>query len=138
MSFQILNTKVIFSGRTTKNGKNGHYLTYDQIDINIGGGLTGSSDFRYFKAPIAGIYKMTFTGQLNHLGSIHIWVAKTDGNVMKIYESNTAENDDGNIVSYTWMMELKANDYVGLLSREDFYASDEFPLTFAGELIHIN
>ena len=132
---------MIFDAHVTKNvlgygDDSGHsgYLTFDQVDIDIGEAFDGS----FFTAPIAGIYKMTFTGQLNHLGSIHIWVAKTDGNVMKIYESNTAENDDGNIVSYTWMMELKANDYVGLLSREDFYASDEFPLTFAGELIHIN
>ena len=38
LSFQILNTKVIFSVRKTKDGDGLGYLTFDKVDINYGTG----------------------------------------------------------------------------------------------------
>ena len=67
MSFQILNTKVIFNAQVTEtvlgfdaNLKQPGNLTFDQVDINVGYGFDGSTGV--FKVPISGIYKMSFSG----------------------------------------------------------------------------
>ena len=65
MSFQILNTKVVFNAQKTDNlGNVKGDLTFDRVDINIGDGFDGSSGI--FKVPITGIYKMSFSGQSAH------------------------------------------------------------------------
>ena len=133
---------MIFSVRKTKDGDGLGYLTFDKVDINIGGGFDGSAGG--FKAPITGIYKMTVSGQFSHFEntlplytSIAVVTDKSIG--FFISDSNTAENTDGNNVSYTWMMELKAGNEVKLFSKRDLYFYNyNFPLTFTGELIHID
>merc|ERR1712062_276539 len=80
-NLEILNTKVIFSGRTTKDGFG--FLIFDQVDINIGGGLDGS--IGVFKAPIAGIYKMTFSGPFGYT-----FIVKNASTYFYMYESYTA------------------------------------------------
>ena len=117
---------MIFSGRTTKDGFG--FLIFDQVDINIGGGLDGS--IGVFKAPIAGIYKMTFSGPFGYT-----FIVKNASTYFYMYESYTAPAEDR---SYTWMMELEAEDYVKLYSQTYFFADDNFSLTFTGELIHID
>ena len=112
-------------------------LTFDQVDINIGGGFNGSTGV--FTAPIAGIYKMTFSGQsaFNKFEITFIEVQKFDSTVFSILDDNEAENADANNVSFTWMMILAVGDEVKLRSYNNLYANYLFPLTFTGELIHI-
>ena len=75
LSFQILNTKVIFNAHKTEGGNYVKgYLTFDQVDINIGDGFDGSSGI--FKVPVTGIYKMSFSGQSGHeidFTAIHVY-----------------------------------------------------------------
>ena len=141
MSFQILNTKVIFDAHVTKivlgyGDDSGHsgYLTFDQVDIDIGEAFDGS----FFTAPIAGIYKMTFSGQnaMSDIDHTSISVYKNDNRMFGIMDFNVAV-EWGDNVSYTWMMKLDVGDRVKLRSANDLYATSDFPLTFTGELIHI-
>ena len=44
---------------------------------------------------------------------------------------------DANNVSYTWIMRLVKGDELKLFSVNYLYASSTIPLTFSGELIHI-
>ena len=139
MSFQILNTKVIFFAQVTKNVlgyDSGHsgYLTFGQVDIDIGEAFDGS----FFTAPITGIYKMTFSGQnaMSDIDHTSISVYKNDNRMFGIMDYNVAV-EWGDNVSYTWMMKLDVGDRVKLRSANDLYATSDFPLTFTGELIHI-
>ena len=133
MSFQILNTKVIFSGRITEIGAVGpKSLTFNKVDINVGEAFDGS----IFTAPISGIYKMTFSGQSGF--QIEIVVENNNKKVFHIIDGKKVEYSMHlNNVSYTWMMKLDVGDRVKLRSANDLYATSDFPLTFTGELIHI-
>ena len=108
------------------------YLTFDQVDIDIGEAFDGS----FFTAPIAGIYKMTFTGQ-NAMSDTSISVYKNDDRMFGIMDFNVAE-EWGDNVSYTWMMKLDQGDRVKLRSTNNLLATPKFPLTFTAELIHID
>ena len=130
LSFQILNTKVIFYAMSKLLGKTSGLLTFEEFDINIGGGFLVQS----FTAPISGIYKMTFSGTIafeNDKTSIDV---RKNGNVMFSF-SNQAEDA---YISYTWMMELDVGDRVNLWSTNALYATSDLPMTFTGELIHID
>ena len=134
LSFQILNTKVIFSGRITEIGAVGpKSLTFNKVDVNIGEAFDGS----IFTAPISGIYKMTFSGQSGHQIAIMVDVNKPE----KAFYIHDGKKTEGvshlNNVSYTWMMKLVEGDKVELISDDPLYASSDIPLTFTGELIHI-
>ena len=141
MSFQILNTKVIFNAKKTE-GLEGFTkvtgdLTFDQVDINIGDGFDGSSGI--FKAPLSGIYRMSFSGQSAAyiIDYTQIMVYKNGYPIFFITDGNEAEKADGNNVSYTWIMTLVEGDELKLKSVNYLYANIYIPLTFAGELIHI-
>ena len=130
----MLNAKVIFSGRKTEIAWGAiKALTFDQVDINIGEAFDGS----IFTVPISGIYKMTFSGQSGHQIAIMVDVNKPE----KAFYIHDGEKTDGvshlNNVSYTWMMKLVEGDKVELISDDPLYASSDIPLTFTGELIHI-
>ena len=130
LSFQILNTKVIFNAQATTSVSEFQYLNFNNVDINIGGGFSG----HVFTAPISGIYKMTFSGVSGQETEwTYITVRKNGNDGLNILDENAYKNN----VSYTWMMELKAGDEVELYYNKAVYASDTFPLTFTGELIHI-
>ena len=133
MSFQILNTKVIFSGRITEIGAVGpKSLTFNKVDINVGEAFDGS----IFTAPISGIYKMTFSGQSGF--QIEIVVENNNKKVFHIIDGKKVEYSMHlNNVSYTWMMKLVEGDKVKLFTWNTLYATNDMPLTFTGELIHI-
>ena len=136
LSFQILNTKVIFSGRITEIGAVGpKSLTFNKVDINVGEAFDGS----IFTAPISGIYKMTFSGQSGF--QIEIVVENNNKEVFHIIGGKKVEYIidpyDLNNVSYTWMMKLVEGDKVKLFTHNTLYATNDMPLTFTGELIHI-
>ena len=140
MSFQILKTKVIFNAQITKSDNLGNvigYLTFDQVDINIGDGFDGSSGI--FRAPLSGIYRMSFSGQSAAyiIDYTQIMVYKNGYPIFFITDGNEAEKADGNNVSYTWIMTLVEGDELKLKSVNYLYANIYIPLTFAGELIHI-
>ena len=142
MLFQILNTKVIFNAKKTE-GLEGFTkvtgdLTFDQVDINIGDGFDGSSGI--FKVPVSGIYKMSFSGQSAHNRNIdytNIAVYKNASLMFNIYDSNEPEQADGNNVSYTWIMRLVKGEDLKLYSYNYLNTGKYEPLTFTGELIHI-
>lgn len=66
-----------------------------------------------------------------------ISVYKNGYNKFYISDHNTAEKAAGNNVCYIWMMSLVEGDEVKLRSLNNIYASINNPITFAGELIHI-
>ena len=134
MSFQILNTKVIFNAQVTEtvlgfdaNLKQPGNLTFDQVDINIGNALNGSAGV--FTAPIAGIYRMTFSDQsaLDEIEKTQVTVTKNYRFFFRIFDSNEA-----------WMMQLNVGDEVRLYAMQNLNPSYYYPLTFTGELIHID
>ena len=137
MLLQILNTKVIFNAQKTEEGNAGGYLTFDQVDINIGDGFDGSSGI--FRAPLSGIYRMSFSGQSAAyiIDYTQIMVYKNGYPIFFITDGNEAEKADGNNVSYTWIMRLVKGDELKLASVHGLFANSYEPLTFTGELIHI-
>ena len=137
LSFQILKTKVIYNAKKTEGFNVRGDLTFDRVDINIGDGFDGSSGI--FTVPVSGIYKMSFSGQsgYNKFVATSIWVYKNGVLILDIWDSNDAEKADVNNVSYTWIMRLVKGDEVKLNSWHYLYANTYEPLTFTGELIHI-
>ena len=138
LSFQILNTKVVFNAQKTDNlGNVKGDLTFDRVDINIGDGFDGSSGI--FKVPVTGIYKMNFSGQSADvfIDFTRIRVYKNGSLMFYIYDGNDAEKGDENNLSYTWIMRLAKGDELKLYSDNYLYAYSNEPLTFSGELIHI-
>ena len=133
------NTKVIFNAKKTEgNNDVGGFLTFDQVDINIGEGFDGE----VFAVPVSGIYKMTFSGtsafeKKSQDYRTVILVQKNGANMFCMFD-NTSGNTTGKNISYTWMMKLVQGDKLKLFSAGSYlYADSLFPLTFTGELIHI-
>ena len=107
-------------------------LIFDQVDVNIGEAFDGS----IFTAPISGIYKMTFSGQSGF--QIQVVVEINNKEVFYIIDGKKVEYSMHlNNVSYTWMMKLVEGDKVKLFTWNTLYATNDMPLTFTGELIHI-
>ena len=109
-------------------------LTFDIVDINIGDGFDRTSGF--FTVPVSGIYKMSFSGQF-FIEFTSIRVYKNGSYMFDIYDGNEAEKADVNNVSYTWVMRLVKGDALKLYSFNHLHAESYAPLTFTGELIHI-
>ena len=137
MSFQILNTRVIFNAQNNEWSNVKGDLTFNRVDINIGDGFDGSSGI--FKVPVSGIYKMSFSGQsgYNKFVATSIWVYKNGDLMLDIWDSNDAEKADANNVSYTWIMRLVKGEDLKLYSYNYLNTGKYEPLTFTGELIHI-
>ena len=99
LSFQILNTKVIFNAEITEGGSDviGN-LTFDRVDINIGNGFDGTSGI--FKVPVTGIYKMTFSGQSHFNKGVYTQVFVYKNGILNfgICDGNRAENANKNNV----------------------------------------
>ena len=133
----MLNTKVIFSAQVTTGYAVTGDLIFDRVDINIGGGFDGPGGV--FKVPISGIYKMTFsacTGGGNNLYYANIRVFKNGSDLMLIiFDGNEADNE--NNLSYTWMSHLIQGDELTITTANYLQASEYSPVTFTGELIHI-
>ena len=139
MPFQILNTKVIFNA--LRHGKNGEgdneitqFLTFDQVDINVGYGFDGSTGV--FKVPISGIYKMSFSGANAYGQNYEYIMVYKNGQFYHGRLLYQTDQRNQNIISYNWMMRLRKGDEVQLYENYKQYASDNTPLIFTGELIH--
>ena len=74
-------------------------MTFDQVDINIGDGFDGSSGI--FRAPLSGIYRMSFSGQSAAyiIDYTQIMVYKNGYPIFFITDGNEAEKADGNNVT---------------------------------------
>ena len=113
-------------------------ITYDRLDVNIGGGFDIRSGV--FVVPTSGTYRLSFSGQsgLHKYEYTHVNVKKNGSDVFAIWDSNEAEKADANNISYTWMMNLSQGDRVNLSSNNHLNAKNyRYLLTFTGELIHI-
>ena len=138
LSFQILNTKVIFNAQVTQGySEVTGYLTFDEVDVNIGDAFDGSSGI--FKVPISGTYKMTFSGHSANDANVstNLHVYKNGSIMFSIYDGNAGEKGNINNLSYTWIMTLVQGDELKLNSGNYLYANPSYPLTFTGQLIHI-
>ena len=91
MTFQILNTKVLFSARKSVSNPKHGFITFDQADINIG----DSFDASVFTVPIDGLYKMTITGEsaINDEELVFVRFYK-NGTEESFYWSNLWDNPD--------------------------------------------
>merc|ERR1712111_134561 len=114
---QALNTKVAFSA--VKESPAGNFkgpITYEKLVINLGEGFDAGSGI--FTAPYSGTYRFSFSAQSavgNYDSTLtssytNVEVKKNGSRILIIYDSNQAENADGNNISYTWMMTLREND----------------------------
>ena len=129
---------MIFNAQVTEGGSEvTGYLSFDRVDINIGDAFDGSSGI--FKVPISGTYKMTFSGQSAAIKINYtcIRVYKNRSLMFCIFDGNRAENAYEKNVSYVWMMSLVQGDELKLYSVNYLRASSGEPLTFTGQLIHI-
>ena len=112
-------------------------ITFDRLDINIGGGFDIRSGV--FVVPTSGTYRLSFSGQSGYqkYEYTHVNVKKNGSRIFAIWDSNDAEKADAKNLSYTWLMNLTQGDRVNLSSHKHLYANSYFHLTFTGELIHI-
>ena len=112
-------------------------ITYDRLDVNIGGGFDIRSGV--FVVPTSGTYRLSFSGQsgLQKYEYAAVYVKKNGSTILTIYDSNDAVKADGKNLSYTWVMNLTQGDRVNLSSENHLYAGGINYLTFTGELIHI-
>ena len=86
-----------------------------------------------------GIYKIHLSGNSAYqtIDFTQIRVYKNGSIMFTIFDGNEAVLADENNVSYTWIMRLVKGDELKLFSVNYLYASSTIPLTFSGELIHI-
>ena len=143
LTFQVLNTKVIFSARRTAYDADISWanvegdITFDLVEINIGGGFDGS----VFTVPINGVYKMTFTGQsAKKQYTYNIVQLFKNGSFLYNVILDADEESDLKNLSCTWMIRLVKGDVLKLhaingLSTEGSFRSH---LVFTGELIYID
>ena len=85
---------------------------------------------------------MTFSGQSGlddniQYTWINVYKNDFDSVMLVITDMNESEKAYGNNLSYVWMMSLVQGDEVKLFSFKYLYASSNHPLTFTGQLIHI-
>ena len=151
MTFQILNTKVIFQARKYGSSGSGEevieWLTFNKNEINIGDGFIGSAAFTHFGwdhvagvfvVPIDGIYKMTFSGQ-------SATSRRTKQDIVqgiRVYKGRQflriiLDSNEGTVsFSSTWMMKLVKGDEIRIWSNNYLWVNTNTPLIFTGELIH--
>ena len=117
-------------------------LTFDQVDINIGGGFNGSVGV--FKVPIGGIYQRSFSGASSRFQTDMAYVGVFRNEILEFlfYDTDQAAGAAGKSIAYTWMMDLVKDDELTLYSFNILASGAnpnkiEGPITFTGELIHI-
>ena len=139
---QALSTaKVIFNaekddGEDTFTGK----IRFNRVTVNEGSGMSSDG----FIAPHAGLYKMSFSvqgGVYYLVANTCVMVLKNGSHVFSIADSNdhTFLDDDGNDISYDWIMELKKGDKLTLKVNSvcQLRAGSTNPLNFNGQLIYL-
>jgi len=131
----VLETKVIFSAVRASGYNFQGDITYDRLDVSIGGGFDIRSGV--FVVPTSGVYRLSFSAQSGSekYKFTRVYIKKNGSTIFNIWDSNEA--DDINNISYTWVMNLTQGDRVNLSSVKHLYANSYTPVTFTGELIHI-
>ena len=131
---------VIFSAQRTQGKNFDGWVTFDQANVNVGEGM----DFLHgkFLTPASGIYSFTFSGITGYTQTSYttIDVLKNGIQAFKILHDARGQNQNsggkGNNLSYSWMLDLKANDVIQLyISHNAMYADAENHVIFTGQLI---
>ena len=137
-----MNTQVIFNVRKTDGNTDfTGYITFNELDINIGNGHNGAT----FVAPFSGLYKFSFFGTTGY-GYPGLEPNYTMINVEKNYVLSFTIYDEkpdvyhvGNNMAATWMWNLDKDDKVGFsITSRTMNASKASPIFLNGELIHKN
>ena len=148
MTLQILNifanTKVIFIARSTLVHNVG-FVKFDQVEIDIGNGFPDDlPEGRLpdaFKIPIDGIYKMTFSARVTKFTSFRLFKNKFfEMHIMDGLDKPKDQDEfaDWYTNSFTWMIRCKKGDKLKLKPNGPLYANSEYPMSFTGELLHID
>ena len=135
MTSFLLQKKVIFSARKTSGFAFDGSITYDTINVNVGGGMQSNGEFI---APESGTYGFTFsavTGDEKHVTRVLVY---KDGLFTHyIYDGNEA-NEFNNINS-SWMMKLAKGQRVHLTVTDGkLYAFSSSTVTFTGNLLMLD
>ena len=127
--------KVIFSARRTSRGDFAGLVSYDTIDVNIGGGMQTNGKFI---APESGTYGFTFSGVTYDKKSYpKVEVYKDDYSHHYIYEPNVS--DYHKKINSSWMMKLSKGQRVHLTVTDGkLYATSHFPVIFTGNLLMLD
>ena len=141
MTLFLFQKKVIFSARRTSGGDFDGPITYDIIDINIGGGMQSNGKFI---APESGTYGFTFSAMTGLLDMTATDKSMTRVEVFKdgnfhhdIYDGNVA--DYGNNINSSWMMKLAKGQVVHLkVTFGKLFASPSIPVIFTGNLLMLD
>jgi len=130
-----MSKKVIFSARKTSGSNFNGPITFDTIDVNIGGGMHSNGKFI---APESGTYGFTFSA-LTGSGKSHTFAnVYKDGNFQNyIYDGNSAGNH--NNINSSWMMKLAKGQVVHLeVEFGKLYATLQNLVIFTGNLLMLD
>lgn len=143
------NLAVIFSVKSSYPLMNEALVDFNQAEINIGDGF----DRTWFTVPIDGIYKFTFSVQNPMFTTFRLFKNFDFHNGLDIMVNQDADDAVlvGNIKYSTWMMRLVKGDVLKMMSiihENDITlynyeynprsGKNNLPITFTGELIHID
>ena len=140
MTLFLFQKKVIFSARKTSGDEFDGPITFDTINVNIGGGMQSNGKFI---APESGTYGFTFSGVTVFEKSVTTYVmVHKDGNFHHyIYDGNV--KGVNNNINGSWMMKLAKGQVVhldvtvGSLYVETSTASI-VPVIFTGNLLMLD
>ena len=133
-SIEDANQKIIFSAIRSSSVSAGATITYDEANVNVGGGMdTGTG---HFTVPVSGIYSFSFRGMSKFKETVTgVQVRKNNTIQFYIFE-NTKGTESHDILSTTWVMNLSQNDVISLHgSGGAFYVRDNHPILFNGHLL---
>ena len=135
MTLFLFQKKVIFSARKRRDPNFNGPITYDTIDINIGGGMRSNGKFI---APESGTYGFTFSGRTGNEKSATKVVVNLDNNIHHyIWDGNAA--DDYNNINGSWMMKLAKGQRVHLeVTYGKLYADSSLQVIFTGNLLMLD
>lgn len=134
MTLFLFQKKVIFSAWKTSGYSFNGSITYDTMDVNIGGGMQSNGEFI---APESGTYGFTFSGVTGFEKSVTYVKVFKDGNFHHdIYDGNVA--DYGNNINSSWMMKLAKGQVVHLDITGKLYADSESQVIFTGNLLMLD
>ena len=131
--------KVVFGAvRKGPSVASGTVVTFTDLIINEGDGMDIESGT--FKAPVSGVFYLTFSGlSLNEDDDTYIQVRKNGNFQFEIDESDNGEGNEKrwHNISYNWMMKLTKGDTVQLkVTNNGLWSSaNEDFVFFTGQLV---
>merc|ERR1712062_33445 len=132
-AIEDVNQKVIFSAIRNVHVDPGATITYDEANVNVGGGMDIGTG--HFTVPVSGIYSFSFRGMSKFKETAtNVQVHKENTLQFYIFE-NTRGTESHDILSTTWVMNLGQNDVISLYASSGFYVSTSHPLFFNGQLL---